>query len=239
MMPNKESVERVAPGSRRRQIRELRAAAITHLLRYTLHMAKRVTTVLAIVAVMVSCSRGVSRIQTRPLPSPNPTSYLFPVPLEEVHAKALEAFSIDHQFDHPVFPRRHGLEPVLDAECATNAAFGKAVFQDPANGLDIYLHSFSRPFATSAVYYGRDGGLPFIAAFHLHLTMMGSGTLVAVTPYETKVINGTRFGIGHSGPGQGNNYESVKPTTVEEYSILQYLGRYLGVTNMPALILPR
>ena len=34
------------------------------------------------------------------------------------------------------------------------------------------------------------------------------------------------------------NCEPVKPTTVEEYSILRYLGNYLGITKMPDVILP-
>jgi hypothetical protein len=94
------------------------------------------------------------------------------------------------------------------------------------------------PFVASSVYRGRDGGLPFIATFHLHLTMAGSNTTVTVTASDTQVVNGTKFGFGPCGPGQGWNFESVRPTTVEEYSILRYLGGYLGVTNMPAIVLP-
>lgn len=113
------------------------------------------------------------------------------------------------------------------------------MFHDAANAHDIYLHTFHTPFVISSVYRGRDGGLPFIATFHLHLTTSGSNTLVAVTASDTEVVNGTKFGFGPCGPGQGWNYARVKPTTVEEYSILRYLGRSLGVTNMPGVILPK
>jgi hypothetical protein len=87
---------------------------------------------------------------------------------------------------------------------------------------------------------GRDGGLPFSAAFHLHLARANSGsdTLVTVIASDTEVLNGTKFGIGSCGPGQKWNWVKVKPTTVEEYSILTYLGRSLGMTNMPAVIMP-
>jgi hypothetical protein len=203
-------------------------------------MTKTLTTILAAAFVTVSCSHGVSRIQTRSLPGPNPTTYSFALPLEEVHAKALEVFSIEHQIGQPVFGRYGlGFKSVLSVECATDTVFGKAVFRDPANGQDIYLHSFHSPFVTSAVYCGREGGLPFIATFHLHLTGSGSGTVVTVAASDTEVVNGTKFGIGPCGPGQANNYVRVKPTTVEEYSILRYLGSNLGVTNMPAVILPK
>jgi len=192
--------------------------------------------------VAVSCGGGVSKVQTVSLPSPNPTAYSFPLPLEEVHSKALEAFSIEHEGKEPIFgrsPLAAHLEDRLYAECATNAVFGQAMFRDPANTNDIYLHSLDMPFVISSVYLGRDGGLPFIAVFHLHLTASGTNTTVTVIASDTKVINGTKFGVGPCGPGQGNVYVSVKPTTIEEYTILRYLGSYLGITNMPAIILPK
>ena len=206
-------------------------------------MSRGFTTVLgvALAAAAVSCSHGVSRIQTRSLPGPNPTTYSFPLPVEEVHAKALEAFSTDHQYREPIFKkpaRTDYWESILHAECSTNAVFGRALFDDPANAHDIFLRCSHAPFVISAVYHGRDGGLPFIADFHLHLANRGSDTVVTVKASGTEVVNGTKFGIGSCGPGQHWNYVSVKPTTVEEYSILRYLGRNLGITNMPPVILP-
>ena len=144
--------------------------------------------------------------------------------------------------NQPIFGRSAitmHFEDILSAECATNAVFAKAVFRDPANTNDIYLHTFDMPFVTSSVYCGRNGGLPFIAAFHLHLTSSGSNTLVKVTALDTQVVNGEKFGVGPCGPGYGWIFEMVQPTTVEEYSILRYLGHYLGVTNMPEVILPK
>lgn len=195
----------------------------------------------AIALAADSCSGGGSRIETSTLPSPNPTSYSFPLSVAEVHERALQAFSIDHQVDQPIFGHLAGLsfESTLFAECATNAVFGEAIFHDPANAQDIYLHTFHTPFTVSPVYHTSQGGLPFIATFHLHLAASGANTAVSVTASETEVINGTKFGFGPCGPGQGNVYVSVKPTTIEEYSILRYLGSYLGVTNMPSVILPK
>lgn len=204
-------------------------------------MWKGVTIVLAVALAAVSCSHGVSRIRTRPLPGPNPTSYSFPLPVEEVHARAWEAFSREHQRGAPIFRKPASAdywEPVLSAECSTNAVSGKAVFADPVNAHDIYLHSSHTPFATSSVYRGRDGGLPLIATFHLHLAGSGSDTVVTVTASAAEVVNGTKFGIGPCGPGQAWNYVKVRSTTVEEYAVLRYLGGYLGITNMPAVILP-
>lgn len=204
-------------------------------------MTKRLTSLFAVALATVSCSGGVSRIQTSPLPNPNPTSHLFPLPVAGVRERAWQAFSIDHQVDHPIFGRVAdiGFQSTLFAECATNAVFGKSVFRDPANSQDIYLHTFHTPFVISSVYHGAAGGLPFIASFHLHLAASGTNTTVTVIASDTEVICGTKFGFGPCGPGQANVYASVKPTTIEEYSILRYLGGYLGVTNMPPVILPK
>ena len=204
-------------------------------------MIKPIPALVAIALVAVSCSHGVSRIQTRSLPTPNPTTYSFPLPLEEVHTRALEAFSSKHQTDKPMFARSRStmdLASVFSAECSTNAINGTAVFRDPGNSHDIYLHTFHTPFVLSSVYRGREGGLPFIATFHLHLTRSSSDTVVTVTASDTEVVNGTKFGMGSCGPGQKWNCKRVRPTTVEEYTVLRYLGRALGATNMPDLILP-
>jgi hypothetical protein len=208
-------------------------------------MIKRFTTILAAALLAVSCSRGVSRIHTRPLPRPNPTSYSFPLPLGDVRTRALQAFSLEQQPGSGIFgplalaAHVQDLYSALQVECSTNAVFSEAIFRDPANTNDIYLHSFGFPLVVSSVYQGRAGGLPYTAAFHLHLTATGSNTLVTVRVLDAQVFNGEKFGFGQcNGPGYLTFHQKVKPTTVEEYIVLRHLGHYLGVTNMPAVILP-
>jgi hypothetical protein len=189
----------------------------------------------------LSCSRGISRIQTHAIAQSNPTSCTFPFDLESVRAHAIEAFSIDHQIKNPVFARPSTtttMESFLSVECSTNAIFSESLFHNPVNSNDVYLHSFGGPFTLSSVYRGRKGPLPYLASFHLHLSPAGSNTLVTISASDTKVINGEKFGFGSCGPGYAWNSEPVKPTTVEEYIILRYLGRYLGLTNMPPVVLP-
>ena len=204
-------------------------------------MIKNLTALMGVALFAVSCSHGVSRVQTRALTTPNPTTYTFPLPLQEVHAKAFTAFSIEHQVRQPVFGRvdsGSGFESIFSIACVTNPLFAPEIFKDPANAQDIYLHTFNSPFVLSSVYHGRNGGLPFVASFHLHLIPDNSDTVVTVTASDTEIVNGTKFGIGPCGPGQMWNWQHVAPTTVEEYTILRYLGGYLGVTNMPAVMTP-
>jgi hypothetical protein len=198
--------------------------------------------VFALVIALVAWGRGVSRVKAHSLPRPNPTSYVFPFPIAKVRESAFEAFSMENQIAKPIFNHSSPTFPLtwtLTAESADNAVFGESVFRDPANDQDIYLHSFHSPFVIYPVYFGRQGGLPFIATFHLHLAGSDSNTIVSVTASNAEVINGTRLGFGPCGPGQANNYVKVQPTTVEEYSILRYLGVCLGITNMPGVVVPK
>ena len=59
------------------------------------------------------------------------------------------------------------------------------------------------------VWIMNEGGLPFIATFHLHLSASGTNTLVTVIASDTEVINGNKFGLGPCGPGKANIYISV------------------------------
>src|SRR5262245_56326857 len=90
-----------------------------------LRMRKGVTIGLAaIVLAAVGCSHNVSRIRTLPLANPNPTSYSFPLPVEKVHAGALQAFSSDHQYKEPIFKKPARADSywrsTLSAESSTN-----------------------------------------------------------------------------------------------------------------------
>ena len=152
----------------------------------------------------------------------------------------MQAFSLDHQVANPIF----GRQPLqfcsaLFTETATNAVFSKQVFNDPTNSQDLFLHSLSEPVVASRVYFASGKPLPYIASFHLHLDAVNSNeTLVTVKALDTEVIAGKHFGFGSCGPGMANTYLAVKPTTVEEYTVLRYLGNFLGVTNMPAVVYP-
>jgi hypothetical protein len=89
-------------------------------------------------------------------------------------------------------------------------------------------HNAKHNAKQSSVYIGQQGGLPFIATLYLHVAGTRTNTVVTVTAADTEIINGKKFGLGSRGPGQAWNCEPVQSTTVEEYTVLRYLGRYLG-----------
>ena len=197
----------------------------------------------AVALIVVSCSKkSTSHIEASvfSLPRPNSTSFSFPYPLAKLHDLTLDAFSTEQQITNRVFGKLPlTFAAILTVETSTDAVFFRKEFSDLANTNDIYLHSFHTPINISTVYHEQNAGLPFIASFRLHLAASSSDeTIVSVTALDTQVIDGERFGVGPCGPGMGNRYETVKPTTVEEYILLRYLGNYLGITNMPAVVVP-
>src|SRR5437867_2829940 len=160
-------------------------------------MIARLATFISLAVLVTSCSRGTVRVQTRSLPVANPTNYSFPLPVEDLRARALDAFSTAHQARHPIFGRSSGtmhFERTLYPQCSTNDAFSQAIFRDPANTNDIYLHTYHNPFIASPVYRGRNGGLPFLAA----LTLFRAHEEDRAHIYRS---TGGRCGIGHSTAG--------------------------------------
>jgi hypothetical protein len=200
-------------------------------------MMKQIAILALIALFSVSCS---PHIHTKTLSHANSMSQSFPLSVPQVREAAMQAFSLDHQVADPIFGHQSiAFRSALFLETATNAVFGEAVFRDPTNAQDLYLHSMHDPVVASTVYVSKGKGLPFLASFHLHLDAVASNeTLVTVKVLDTEVIAGKHFGFGSCGPGMANTYCPVKSTTVEEYTVLRYLGNYLGVTNMPAVIYP-
>jgi hypothetical protein len=200
----------------------------------------------SLAALSVSCTKHVSRIRTLSLADRNLTSYVFETSIDKAHESAMAAL---HTLGAPeaTFGTREANASADDVEFADyfavedshDAVIGRDVLSAPENRDDIYVHTWGEPLWPSPVYRGRFGGLPFIAAFLVHLSAQGTDrTLVTVRAIDPRVINGMKWGIGSCGPGYAWRYEPVAATTVEEYALLRYLGKSLGAPNMPNVIAP-
>ena len=201
-------------------------------------MKKYALAAMGIALLFPSCSHPA--IRTLALPKPNPTSYTFPLNVNVLHSRAKQAFAYGLQMEHPIF-YFEGRSVTLNVQDSQHHLFAPdAIFRDPANTNDLYLHNYGWPIAESIIYRGTKGGLTFFADFHLHLAETETNsTTVTVTALNTRVVNGWNFGLDiHTGFGRLACIVPAQPTTVEEYSILLYLGRYIGVTGMPELIVP-
>lgn len=163
------------------------------------------------------------------------------MPVSEFLSGANQALEIGRQIREPIFEPLKGRTAIFHAEDSKHPVFApETLFRDPANTNDLYIHNHGSPIASSMVYLGAKEGVPFLASFHLHLTDTGTNvTIATVTALDMKIVSGWNFGLNiHNGFGRQARIVPARPTSVEEYSILLYIGRFLGVTDMPPLIVP-
>ena len=190
-----------------------------------------------VLLALAACVHNAVRMETHTLPERNPTAYPFEIPLEELRARVIEGLAHDRQFKNPIFGRTEsGGRALLRVQEARSASWVE-VLQRPGNDRDLYLTSSHEALWASPIYRGPEGGLPFLAAFHVHFAPIGPArTSVSVTALDTEVLNGQTTGM--PGHGRANRYVRVEPTSIEEYVILRYMGNILGVGSMPKVILP-
>ena len=79
----------------------------------------------------------------------------------------------------------------------------------------------------------------FLRSSRACLNRRRSETAIYVTARKTTVRNGESFVLGHGGFGWALKYETVGPTTIEEYMILRYIREVLGQADMPPVQLPK
>ena len=190
-----------------------------------------------ILSLCISCSSDVHTIKTRRLSQKNPTSYVFPGPVPEVKEKILTAlrdFPTTREFAWALSPKnRYFLVSVRTKE---DEGYIDPIFASSENHNDVYLHSWGEPIHPSDVYFGGGKPLRYRAEFQLHLTAANdNNTQISVITHKPSVINGSVCCGLH---GYKSNDVAVEPTTIEEYRILQFIGRILGVNDMPSLRLP-
>jgi len=186
-------------------------------------------TVLA--ALLAGC--GNPEVESKPLPSRNPTAYTFDAVPGEIHKAIRQLY--DQQFRErsrylftPVFP---GDENLID-EIA-------AIFSQPGNESDAYLSYMHDPVGISRVYSVGGKPAPYLADFHLHITPQEPAkTRVEIRTLRPEVLAGKTL-LPRNHLTRANIYLPVEPTTIEEYSILLRIGAIVGQPDMPPLSLPK
>ena len=190
-----------------------------------------------LLGLCISCSSDIHPIETRPLSQKNPTSYVFPAPLPAARGKMLTAFkdfNLMRDFLSSFSPNNPSMS--FRMENRDDAVFATHIFANRENHEDLYLHFFGDVIDPSPVYFGGGKPLRYRAKFQLHLTALDdNSTQVSIITHDPTVINGSTCCGPH---GKVANDVAVEPTTIEEYKILLFIGRILGVSDMPPLRLP-
>jgi hypothetical protein len=157
---------------------------------------------------LMACSQP--QIETVRLERENPTEFVFPRTTAEVEAAIARAFADLRYRDMSLamLPGHRG----------------------------AHLYTPHEPISFSPVYRVDGRELPYLAEFYLQIEPLpgDNATRVAVAAEQAEVIAGTTSGFLNP-RGPANIYVEVKPTTIEEYEILQLLGEQLGVKLPPSV----
>jgi hypothetical protein len=176
---------------------------------------------------------GNPKVESKSLPSPNPTAYTFDAGVEAIHQGIRQLY--EQQFRErsrylftPVFPGDGNLTDEMTA-----------VFSQPGNENDAYFSYMHDPVGVSQVYSVGGEPAPYLADFHLHITSQEPGkTRVEVRTLRPEVLAGKTL-LPRNHMTRANIYLPVEPTTIEEYSILLKIGSIVGQADMPPLLLPK
>ena len=174
-----------------------------------------------------------SVILVRSLPQPNPTSFVFAASLAQLHATLQEA----------------NISPLEGRNLETRESVDRSLFpyvyrllSRAGNEDDGYIRC--RPgdgndqtplYSVPALKYSLYG-----VELHVHLTAIDPGhTRVDVQPHRPWIYAGERErGFFPFYWHRRGIFVKARPTTIEEYRLLQKLGAVLGVQDMPPLVLP-
>jgi hypothetical protein len=193
-------------------------------------------------AIAFQFRENLAPLEVRQLAELNPISYEFRVPPDVAVQAIVQAFSDARPVSSPYYqtlPLQSSApiskNVVYFAETRGNALFGEATFLRAGDTTDVYLHSHGEPILSS-VYCVLGRRLSYRVDFSLTVRAVGEGSLVSIEALNPRVLKG----IGGFGPHGAYSAEyAVAPTTIEEYSLLLYIGHVLEALPMPAVTTPR
>lgn len=196
--------------------------------------------------VLTACNfEKYEPIQLRTFPEKNKTEYVFHKGLNICRDTILNIFKDFRQLDdkglNHIFYHNTDIEPIpitFTPEISDSIhLFSAKYFESPNTKNDIYLQNWGE-FWPSRLYHSNGKSLEYNATFVIKFSSVDSNhTKVQVNTINPKVINGYD-GWGAHGPNLKARITPVPSTSIEEYALLRYIGKYLGDTTLPSIKLP-
>ncbi len=186
-----------------------------------------------------------SKINIKTLGTPNPTSHVFNLPVDLLRDTIVKLFSFENQYENKfllsIFNRTDSekagkANSIFYVETFKKQVIAKEYFEKSGIENDLYIHNY-KFFWKSKVYFANGKPMEYVTPFVLHFKEISNKqTMLIVEAADPVVINGYE-GLSYHGPTQRE--QRVKPTTIEEYSLILYISYKLGDRNMPPLRLPK
>lgn len=187
--------------------------------------------IIVFIFTLISCSSQKILLKN-PLPN-NPTSYIFKTKLNEV-TKLLQGGYIDSYYSGHKLKIIEMYHNDYDKFKKIWPNRVKTILSTEENKYDIWMKI---GIDSSEIYINKDKPLEYLMECLAHLSIIDSNTIkVEIIVLNAKVH--LRDELLPRPPHFINNpiYKNVAPTTIEEYKILQCIGKGLGILNqMPPL----
>jgi hypothetical protein len=201
---------------------------------------------LPFIFLLANCGESPKKVEFKQLEHPNPTSYTFDIPLHKLHDTLIKIFDLDSQYGNPILGKIFYYKSSesdldihqvsFDPEVPDSAVFGKEYFQKPNTKNDIFLNQFDH--WNSLIYHHKDKPFEYNATFAIQLKELNhDSTLLNIKALDPEIYNGSKC----CGPCLGNYAltEKVKPTSIEEYTLILYIAQKLGAKGLQPLQLPK
>jgi len=154
----------------------------------------------------------------------NPTRYLFKAGLTKTKSAIIRELD-GLTFSNMMLAYIDGSYSPLDTA---------EIFTQPGNENDFYLFSFDELVGESYSF----PGFEYFACFHIHLTIVDENTtMVEVKAIRPRILVGRELLPSLPHFAREYIFNTVEPSTIEEYEILMKIGNGLG-THMPAVKYP-
>jgi hypothetical protein len=190
------------------------------------------------------CNKNPAPVYKKKLSHPNSTSLSFNFPENQLRDTILKLFDIEPQMDDQILKsifmdeivKKHRFQVNFVSETANNAVFGDKYFKSKGNIGDIFLFPMGSYWA-SPMYFRNGEPFLFSTSFAIKFKAISQKqTLVVVEDINPEILNGTKC----CGPeGNYSVVQKVAPTTIEEYTLLLYITKKLGIYNLPPVQLPK
>jgi hypothetical protein len=200
------------------------------------------TVILIFFSATLSCT-SVEPIQTKAFSVKNVPEHVFKLKYAALKDTIVSLFNVENQLDDKILNKifynyiLNGSTMVLtfQAETSRDTIFSREYFSKPTTSNDIFIHDFRESWP-SKFYYSKNHALKYAADFIVKLYKVDdTSTKISIMAYNPEVINGIS-GYGAHGPVA--RYTPVLPTTIEEYTLLEFIASKLGDTTLLPIKLP-
>ena len=168
---------------------------------------------------------------------------MFHIESNKLKDTIISFFNLDNQFENKILARIFytkildtlNMNLTFETETSKDKHFSEEYFSKQNTSNDIFLHAFGESWP-SKFYYSLNHSLDYTANFVIRLNRINdTSTKVSIIADNPEIINGIS-GYGVHGPVA--RYTPVQPTTIEEYTLLEFIASKLGDKTLLPLKLP-